>query len=71
VRDRLEAERRRTHERGERLRLQLGEDRFVHAGFSRPNAGRDDDRKPVEPASKVGEVAQRGGVAPVEVVHRE
>ena len=71
LRHRLEAERCRTHERRERLRLQLGEDRFVHAGLSRPNAGCKDDRKPVESASKVGKEAQRRRVAPVEVVDRE
>ena len=71
LRHRLEAERCRTHERRERLRLQLGEDRFVHAGLSRPNAGCNDHRKPVEPASEVGKEAQRRRVAPVEVVDRE
>ncbi len=52
-RDRIEAEWSRTHERCERLGLQLVEDRRVHAGLARPNGGRDDDRKPVESASDV------------------
>ena len=70
-RDCIEAEWSRTCERCERLGLQLVEDRCVRAGLARPNGGRDDDREPVESASDVREKAQRGRVAPVEVVDRK
>jgi hypothetical protein len=71
LRNRIEAERSRTHERREGLGLEAGEDRRVHAGFPRPHCGRNNDRKPVKSSNEVGQEAGRGRVAPVELVDRE
>jgi hypothetical protein len=60
LRNGVGAERSRTNDRGERLRLERGKDRRIDAGLSRPNAGRHRDRKPIESAGEVGEEAQRG-----------
>ena len=59
---------RRAHDRPERLRLELREDRGVRAGLPLAGGGRHDHRQALEPAGQVGQEAQRGRVAPVEVV---
>ena len=49
----------------------LAEQRGVGPGLARAQRGRQEDRRPLEPAGEIGEEAQRGTVAPLEVVHRE
>ena len=52
-----------------RLAQELLQDRLVGVGLRRAHAAHEHDRKLVQPPRQVGEEAERGAVAPVELVH--
>ena len=52
-----------------RLGQELLQDRLVGVGLRGAHAGHEEDRKLVQPPRQVGEEAERGAVAPVEIVH--
>ena len=56
---------------GDRVVLDLGDQRGIGSRVRAPQRRADQRRHVLEPADEVGEVAKRGAVAPVQVVHRQ
>jgi hypothetical protein len=69
--DAAAAERPRLHRHDVRAADDLGEQRRVRAGLAAAQPGGHKQGQALEPRCQVGEEAQRGTVAPVQVVHRQ